>query len=69
MIENTQKIHKCSIAEISKVRLRRSLGTLAVLIEQGNENLWPIFEKLEVALIRIEQNERRLSLYSTRECN
>ena len=50
--------------EVRKTRLRESLGTIAVLIKSGNEKLWPIFEKLEDELLRLEQKERRLSQYS-----
>lgn len=46
-----------------KLRLSASLSMLASLIDAGNENLWPIFEKLEGELHKIEINETRLSKY------
>lgn len=51
-------------SELSVARLRNSLSTIATLIERGNEKLWPVFEKLEDELLRLEQKEMRLSRYS-----
>lgn len=45
-------------------RLRKSLATISCLIEKGNEDLWPIFDKLENELIKHEQRRSRLSRYS-----
>lgn len=59
------KRDKSSNLEIRKNRLKQSLATIAFLIEQGNENLWPVFEKLDSELARIQQNEYKLSMYST----
>lgn len=50
--------------ETQEKRLRESLRTVAELIERGNEKLWPIFDKLEEELTRLEQKEERLSRYS-----
>ena len=51
--------------ETQKTRLRESLRTVAALIESGNEKLWPIFDKLEEELTKLEQREERLSRYSS----
>jgi len=48
-----------------KVRLFKSLSTITWLIEMGNEDLWPIFEKLENELISLNQRQIRLTRYST----
>jgi len=64
LTQNLKK-DKSSNLEKRKDRLKQSLATIAFLIEQGNENLWPVFEKLESELGRIQQNEYKLSLYST----
>lgn len=50
--------------DLGSVRLRGSLATIAALIELGNEDLWPIFEKLENELSRIELRKSRLLKYS-----
>jgi len=55
------KSKKCSL---EKIRLHKSLVTITYLIEEGNESLWPIFEKLENELIRLNKREDRLSQYS-----
>lgn len=57
---NSEK-RKC---EKLKTRLRDSLGIIVALIERGDENLWPIFDKLEDELKRVEGRELRLSRYS-----
>lgn len=44
-------------------RLCEALKTIATLIKNGNENLWPIFEKLETELMTIQEREDRLSSY------
>lgn len=49
---------------LGKVRLHKSLVTITYLIQEGNESLWPIFEKLENELIRLDQRETRLSQYT-----
>lgn len=46
------------------IRLRNSLSTIAALIQEGNDKLWPMFEKIENELLRLEQIESRLSKYS-----
>lgn len=46
-----------------KSRLIKSLEIIASLINAGNENLWPIFERLENELSKLEKNEARLSKY------
>lgn len=46
-------------------RLRKSLETVATLIDKGDEDLWPIFEKLEKELTRIELKQNRLLKYVT----
>lgn len=61
--QNADKAGACN-CKIQKIRLRKSLGTIAALINLGNEKLWPIFDKLEDELLRLEQSERRLSQYS-----
>ena len=48
---------------LNKVRLHKSLGTLSILIENGNEELWPIFERLECELKRIDERVIKLSRY------
>ena len=53
------------VTQTNKVRLCKSLATLASLINQGSENLWPIFEKLEEELSNLEKNETRLLKYIT----
>lgn len=65
-VQESQKIPNTEIFkhEMRKSRLRESLGTIAALIKSGNEKLWPIFDKLEDELLRLEQQERRLSQYS-----
>lgn len=47
-----------------KARIQISLATISILIENGNEKLWPIFDKLESELIQLEQKEDKLSRYS-----
>ena len=69
MVEGIQAIKKMSSDkavdhELRKLRLHSSLGIIADLIGHGNEKLWPIFEKLEDELLRLEQKEKRLSRYS-----
>lgn len=58
---------KCNLIgnDLSKERLRRSLTTISILIEKGNDDLWPIFEKLEEELIRLKLKKKRLSRYAT----
>lgn len=51
-------------SESGNVRLRNSLNIVAHLIQQGSESLWPVFEKLEDELVRLEERENRLSRYS-----
>ena len=53
-----------SNVELRKVRLRNSLAIISSLIEKGNENLWPIFEKLENELVKLEERRLKLSRYS-----
>lgn len=69
MIKQVQSIQSSSNGdkrkcEKLKIRLRDSLGTIVALIEQGDENLWPVFDKLEDELKRIEGRDLRLSRYS-----
>lgn len=64
-LTQNMKRDKSSNLEIRKNRLKQSLATIAFLIEQGNESLWPVFEKLDSELVRIQQNEYKLSMYST----
>ena len=45
-------------------RLRKSLTTITLLIEKGNEELWPIFEVLEGELVKQEQRQNKLLKYS-----
>lgn len=54
-----------SVVLTYKSRLIKSLEIIALLINVGNENLWPIFEKLENELSKLEKNEARLSKYVT----
>ena len=51
--------------DLGKGRLRNSLSVITHLIEKGNDDLWPIFEKLEDELIRLEERQNRLSRYSS----
>ena len=53
-------------SDLYKRRLREALATITGLIEMGNEDLWPIFEKLEDEFIRVEQRKSRLSRYYTK---
>lgn len=65
-VRESQNVHKAGACNcvMQKNRLRKSLGTIAALINLGNEKLWPIFDRLEDELLRLEQNELRLSQYS-----
>jgi len=62
--ENTILCVNDEISEKGNVRLRNSLNIVAHLIQQGSESLWPVFEKLEDELVRLEERENRLSRYS-----
>lgn len=69
MKKQTHSIHMNSEAskvkiDFQKGRLRRSLTIISCLIEKGNEDLWPIFDKLEDELVRLEKRQSRLSRYS-----
>lgn len=44
-------------------RLLRSLKTVVHLIECGNEDLWPIFEKLDGEFLLLQQRKNRLANY------
>lgn len=55
---------KAEISEKSNIRLRNSLNVVSQLIQQGSDSLWPVFEKLESELVRLEERESRLSRYS-----
>lgn len=48
---------------INKNRLRKSLVMVTFLIKNGNERLWPIFERLEDELIKLEQKDQKLRRY------
>jgi len=53
-----------SKGDLRKTRLRKSLQVVSILIETGNEDFWPIFEKLEGELLKIEQRQSKLSKYT-----
>lgn len=63
MIERTKKPLGFIDCDLHEVRLRKSLGIIACLIEQGSRELWPIFEKLEDELCQIEQRQTKLSQF------
>ena len=46
-----------------KRRLTDCLSVTASLINAGNDNLWPIFEKIENELLAIDKQNERLSKY------
>jgi len=46
-----------------KRRLTDCLSVTASLINAGNDNLWPIFEKIEKELLAIDKQNERLSKY------
>lgn len=46
-----------------KRRLTDCLNVTASLINAGNDNLWPIFEKIEKELLAIDKQNERLSKY------
>ena len=69
MIEVTQESQMFTASgadncELHKTRLRNSLSTLASLIKHGNQKLWPVFERLEDELLKLEQKEVRLARYN-----
>ena len=69
MKKKTYPTHMSSEASKAKVnlekgRLRKSLTIISCLIEQGNDEFWPIFEKIEKELVRLEKRQSRLSRYS-----
>jgi len=45
-------------------RLRKSQGTIVSLIKKGDDELWPIFDRLEEELMNLEERKSRLSRYS-----
>lgn len=55
--------------DLIEMRLHKSLETITFLIEIGNEELWPIFEKLEEELLRNLQRQKKLSRYLTHNQN
>lgn len=55
--------------DLIEMRLHKSLETITYLIEIGNEELWPIFEKLEEELLRNLQRQKKLSRYLTHNQN
>jgi len=56
-------------SDLSKGRLHNSLAILTDLIERGCDDLWPIFEKLEGELVRLEQRQNSLLRYQTYKQN
>lgn len=44
-------------------RLLRSQGTIVSLIKNGEEELWPIFDRFEQELKNLEKRKNRLSRY------
>lgn len=54
---------KINSTDLCKGRLRKSLAILTYLIERGSDDLWPIFEKLEGELVKLEQRQNRLLRY------
>lgn len=47
----------------SKIRVINCLNTLAGLINRGNEDLWPLFEKLDQELSNIERRNKLLNTH------
>ncbi len=51
------------LSKIYRRRLTDCLSVTASLINAGNDNLWPIFEKIEKELLAIDKQNERLSKY------
>lgn len=63
VVEQNKMSSKANSSSEFKDRLNGSLTTISALIEKGNVELWPILEKLEAELMKIEQREMKLLLY------
>lgn len=62
--EKSQRLYsnKINHKNMSSIRLRKALKTIAFLIDAGQENLWPLFDKLDDELNNIESRKERLSV-------